>query len=444
VPPPILADFSAAHQIAASHHYPTEPQTAAAAMHNQHTPALPSFPVKLFEMMQDAPKQGFEDVVSWQPARPSNSVNSSFKVHSTDRFVNEVMPRYFKQTKFKSFQRQLNIYGFQRIHDGPNRGGYMHPYFQQRAPELLKLIPRKRAPEQQFVARQGNQHPSSAVMAAAAAAAPHTSQPAPAPTSIQSLLQAMANNGNNGNNLAQGITNDQLFTLLQTAASVTEDEATRHRVHQSLLLLNAAQQLPPATLASAAVALGASASIPVPAPAAAAAPTAPPPEVLPAGVDPDVVKGTDPKNQHVFPWKLYKMLDEAELPGSFRHIVSWVQGGKSFKVHNTKEFVNVVMPQYFDQTKYESFRRQLNLYGFTRIVRGQHRGVYSHPLFQRGHKDWCRFITRNQPSQTSDNSNSNNSMAFPLPPVLGKGDGGGGSPPATAPAPANVTNTTTV
>jgi hypothetical protein len=92
------------------------------------------------------------------------------------------------------------------------------------------------------------------------------------------------------------------------------------------------------------------------------------------------------------------MLQDAPHSG-FGHIVSWVNDGDSFKVHNTKEFVQYVMPQYFDQTKYESFRRQLNLYGFTRIVRGQHRGVYSHPLFRRDHKDWCRYISRQQQQQ---------------------------------------------
>mmetsp|Transcript_3105 Transcript_3105/g.4265 ORF Transcript_3105/g.4265 Transcript_3105/m.4265 type:complete len:214 (+) Transcript_3105:873-1514(+) len=39
------------------------------------------------------------------------------------------MPRFFKQTKWTSFQRQLNLYGFQRITKGPDTGAYYHELF---------------------------------------------------------------------------------------------------------------------------------------------------------------------------------------------------------------------------------------------------------------------------------------------------------------------------
>ena len=59
-----------------------------------------SFPLKLHAMLEDADNDGFSNIVSWQAG------DKSFKVHSADRFANEIMPRYFNQTKFKSFQRQ--------------------------------------------------------------------------------------------------------------------------------------------------------------------------------------------------------------------------------------------------------------------------------------------------------------------------------------------------
>jgi HSF-type DNA-binding len=51
-------------------------------------------------------------------------------VHDAKEFVDDVMPKYFHQSKLTSFQRQLNLYGFQRLtRDGPDAGGYYHELF---------------------------------------------------------------------------------------------------------------------------------------------------------------------------------------------------------------------------------------------------------------------------------------------------------------------------
>ncbi len=94
------------------------------------------FPWKLYEMLERADDDDFASLVSWMPG------DSSFKVHDSDNFVEEVMPRFFKQTKYKSFQRQLNLYGFIRVDSGPNKGGYRHPNFQRGRKDLLVNINR--------------------------------------------------------------------------------------------------------------------------------------------------------------------------------------------------------------------------------------------------------------------------------------------------------------
>lgn len=98
-----------------------------------------SFPMKLHTMLDDAEKLGFQDVVCWQKG------GNSFKVLLSERFSATIMRDYFNQTKYKSFQRQLNIYGFRRIHLGLNKGGYTHRHFIQGSTELSNLVLRKLA-----------------------------------------------------------------------------------------------------------------------------------------------------------------------------------------------------------------------------------------------------------------------------------------------------------
>jgi hypothetical protein len=77
-------------------------------------------------------------------------------------------------------------------------------------------------------------------------------------------------------------------------------------------------------------------------------------------------------------------------------IVSWQPHGKGFKIYKAKEFAETVMSKYFNHTKYNSFRRQLQLYGFRWIkdrTSADH-GAYCHPLFQRGKSDLCIEMTR--------------------------------------------------
>ena len=90
-----------------------------------------AFPWKLHHLLETVEREGCESIISWLPDR------QSFKVHDQKAFVEQILPRYFKVTKYKSFLRQLNIYGFERITDtSPRRGGYSHTYFVRGEPKL--------------------------------------------------------------------------------------------------------------------------------------------------------------------------------------------------------------------------------------------------------------------------------------------------------------------
>ncbi|OEU12877.1 hypothetical protein FRACYDRAFT_191328, partial [Fragilariopsis cylindrus CCMP1102] len=86
------------------------------------------------------------------------------------------------------------------------------------------------------------------------------------------------------------------------------------------------------------------------------------------------------------------MLEEAEAKGH-SHIVSWIQGGRSFRIHQEKMMIPI-LKSYFCQTKYKSFLRQLQTYGFTRVTRGDLKGIVSHPLLIRGKRFLCLRMKR--------------------------------------------------
>ena len=83
------------------------------------------FPYKLHNMLEDTAKNGQDHIVSWLPH------GKAFLVHRPEEFTSLVLPRYFKQTKYKSFQRQLHIYGFRRIGSKSitDFGAYYHDKF---------------------------------------------------------------------------------------------------------------------------------------------------------------------------------------------------------------------------------------------------------------------------------------------------------------------------
>lgn len=74
------------------------------------------FPWRLHQMLEAIEEAGDDSIVSWLHD------GRHFQVHNPQAFVEHVIPKFFKQKSYKSFQRQLHLYGFHRETDGPNRG----------------------------------------------------------------------------------------------------------------------------------------------------------------------------------------------------------------------------------------------------------------------------------------------------------------------------------
>jgi hypothetical protein len=98
------------------------------------------FPVRVHRMLSDLEEQGLADIASFMPH------GRSFAVHNVDRFVNEILPKYFKQTMWSSFSRQLGLWGFMRGQAGPDIGGYYHELFLNGRPDLVVYMKRVGAP----------------------------------------------------------------------------------------------------------------------------------------------------------------------------------------------------------------------------------------------------------------------------------------------------------
>ena len=85
----------------------------------------PIFPTRLYDLLENANAAGYADVISWYED------GASFRIHT--RCETEIVP-ILKQ-RYKSFLRQLQMYGFERQWKGSLKGIYRHPLFvrQQRA-----------------------------------------------------------------------------------------------------------------------------------------------------------------------------------------------------------------------------------------------------------------------------------------------------------------------
>ncbi len=78
--------------------------------------------------------------------------------------------------------------------------------------------------------------------------------------------------------------------------------------------------------------------------------------------------------------KLMEVLDRGDMDS----IITWLPHGRAFIVRHSQKLKEVVLPRFFKQSKFMSFTRQLNLWGFKRITKGTDAGAYYHELFLRG------------------------------------------------------------
>ncbi|XP_053794026.1 heat shock factor protein 2 isoform X1 [Vidua chalybeata] len=97
--------------------------------------------------------------------------------------------------------------------------------------------------------------------------------------------------------------------------------------------------------------------------------------------------------------KLWALL--GETPSN--QLIAWSQNGKSFLVFNEQRFAKEILPKYFKHNNMASFVRQLNMYGFRKVVHVDSRFIklerdgpveFRHAYFRQGREDLLKHIKR--------------------------------------------------
>lgn len=127
-------------------------------------------------------------------------------------------------------------------------------------------------------------------------------------------------------------------------------------------------------------------------------------------------KSSYKKRSALFPHRLYDMLENAERDG-YSKIISWMPDGKSFRIHvevshhdneedDSGKAIVKILKRTFKHSKFKSFLRQLQIYGFERTNKGIHRGECKHRLFIRSRRD---LLIRKSLEDFQQQSNNNDS-----------------------------------
>ncbi|CAD8102730.1 unnamed protein product [Paramecium sonneborni] len=96
---------------------------------------------------------------------------------------------------------------------------------------------------------------------------------------------------------------------------------------------------------------------------------------------------------------LYDILEQEQ----FRTSICWTKDGKAFQILRIPEFQSNIMEEFFNTQNFQSFLRQLSLYGFKMKKNEKNQKIYNHPMFFQGnYQELYKIQRRKKPKDNQD------------------------------------------
>ena len=180
------------------------------------------FPYKLHAMLQYAANSEYSSAVSWVDE------GRAFAIRDKKVLMENVAPLFFKQSQFRSFSRQLNLWGFKRFqrYRMDAKATWRHPHFLRDDTEALKSIIRVE------IKSKADEEPVKKIRKKSKKSRRLRSKEAPKPTAVRAATPGDSSNDESPSSL--------LSSPPISAASIS---STQGDMLQALLLSNAQYQV---------------------------------------------------------------------------------------------------------------------------------------------------------------------------------------------------------
>lgn len=327
-------------------------------------------PWKLHDMLDDAETNlELKNIVSWQPD------GVSFSINNEDRFVSEVVPRYFTKSPIgmNAFTKILSSWGFVRFASGPQSGAFIHRLLVKGKRPVCKQMRVNGKTVSDWMKRHcqflGRLH---------------------------AMLRHAEKEGNTS--IVSWTMDGKKFRIndpsafMNTVFSTYFDSMTYSSFEQKLrrwgFMRSPAnhQKIDKNTTKVEIATYSHPCFVKVKVP-----------NLMWIKSDNSVPRTLRPL--HTFLFRLRVMLTDSSRHG-LQFVISWCSHGKAFMIHDRPYFSNNIMPHYF-KSKFTSFRQSLRNHGFAQIGgNGWDEGAYYHKLFLRDEPLLSQGLTQDQFKKT--------------------------------------------